>query len=341
VAYLDLTEAQAQVNAPLNETLFGQVRANFIALFTGTRIESGLVQTASIADLNVTNAKLAASAVSTAKLKTTTSTVSHSGAGAQLFPTNSGYAFSPRIYANATASGTGDIGWVIGQSSTTIGTSAALQITIKPTSGRTWYAEFRYVQSSPPHAFAGVEDWGLFVYLLRNKATGEVVSASVAEDPVWDGDHSPLPKGHPARIAERPHPFADYAPYTDRLPSDSGLEIVLVDMHEQSELVRCDTAAMRREFLAAERARHLALGVSAAELDAFEESQVAQLSGAAERMPAWQAAEATAMLTSGKTLPMLIHEGLYAPCLATKEIAARDKLPSCSRFRDIVTVVTS
>jgi hypothetical protein len=310
---------------------------------TGTlsmdRIAALAITGAKIANTTITEGKLANSAVAAAKLKTTTSTVSHTGAGpsgsgANYAPTNSGYLFYPRFYRDATAN-TAHTSYM--GDSMTLATTAASNIYLYAATNRTLYAEFRYVQASPPHAFGGHDDWGLFVFLLRNASTGEVVGSSVAEDPVWDGDWSPLPKGHPARIAQMPHPFADWYPYTDKRPEDHGMEIVLVDLHEQNAPVTRSKKASLAQFMANERQKHVALGVSPDELDAAEAAVLAAPDDN-ETMPAWRAVEEDAK-AQGKTLPMLVTSGEWAPILATREIKEKNALPCCDRFRESVHVL--
>jgi hypothetical protein len=360
MAYLQITAAQTDAESPLNQALFDQIRENFDYVTDGTKINANLVATASIQNVavteakigtgavveaklragSVTEAKLGASAVAAGKLKATTNTVSTTTA-ANLYPTNSGYSFYPRFYdVVSTGAPTCYAYMMYALAASTLGSSAKLVIHLNDdgNGAGTLYAEFTYVQASPPHAFADSDDWGLFVFLLRDSSTGQVLSSSVAEDPVWDGDWSPLPKGHPARIAEMPHPFADYYPYTDKRPEAEGLEIVLVDLREQNQPVRRDKKAHVKAFMARERQKYIAMGISAQELDAAEAAVVDSVEE--EVMPTWRAVEADAK-AQGKTLPMLVTSREWAPIQATKEISDAHKLPSCERFRSVVKVLTA
>lgn len=90
----------------------------------------------------------------------------------------------------------------------------------------------RYFQSSPPWQVAG-ELWGSFLYLHRDKSSGEILASSLAEDPHWyQGGASPYAKNDVRRIASNPHPFSfwDAASESFTKTPPAGTEIVLVDM---------------------------------------------------------------------------------------------------------------
>lgn len=108
-------------------------------------------------------------------------------------------------------------------------------------SGRTFttYAEQTYIQASPPYKI-GDKKWGEFVYILRNINTKEIVSTSIAPDPIWaynGPEHNK--KDSPERIEAIPHPFVEYYDGMDgngniitKDPSADGLEIILLDTTE-------------------------------------------------------------------------------------------------------------
>jgi hypothetical protein len=134
-----------------------------------------------------------------------------------------------------------------------------------------------------------------------------------------------------------PHPFADWYPYTDKRPEDHGMEIVLVDLHEQNAPVTRSKRASLAQFMVNERQKYIALGVSPDELDAAEAAVLAAPDDT-ETMPTWRAVEADAK-AQGKTLPLLVTSGEWAPTLATREIKEKGALPCCDRFRDSVHVL--
>jgi hypothetical protein len=92
----------------------------------------------------------------------------------------------------------------------------------------TFEARQRYMNASPPYMI-GDTQWGHFIFLLREVASGKVISAYEAPDPPWAyngyGEKDSL-----ERIESVPHPFLDY--YNQALPE--GLEIVLVDVREMN-----------------------------------------------------------------------------------------------------------
>lgn len=91
----------------------------------------------------------------------------------------------------------------------------------------------KYVTASPPWPLIGAEDWGLFLFVVRDKTTGRAVRFSACEDAPWMGLLPYLPKGHPARIAMRPTPFDLYQCKPEH-------EIVLVDLRHMQGVVEVD-----------------------------------------------------------------------------------------------------
>ena len=139
-----------------------------------------------------------------------------------------------------------------------------------------YYARTYYVQASPPHKFGPSEDWGMFLFLLRNISTGEVIKSFMADDPPWSPSFLPfegLPKDHPARMYHYPHPFVEFAPFTDRVAVDEGLEIVLCDLRGMNELVTYKPMAMELARLRAQRDEWISKGMKAEDLDAIERQQ--------------------------------------------------------------------
>lgn len=169
---------------------------------------------------------IAASAVGQGQLKTTTGEVSRTyGAASNITLPGGTYGFYPQLKQNYDS---GNFAVRIGSGSGIAG-SYITNIHLDGTgaSSGTGYAQQRYIQASPPYKI-GDKLWGQFLFLLRKVTTGEVVSAYEAEDPPWAYNGAVyLPKDDPGRLAEVPHPFADYR---QKDPAIDGLEIVLVDL---------------------------------------------------------------------------------------------------------------
>lgn len=194
----------------------------------------GVIQTASCVDQNA----LAASAVGQGELKSTTGSVStNSSTATNLTLPGGEYGFYPQIKSSNGSGGYGATFLNSGTAGTmaasqTIGTSYVTNITLETASGTdTLYAQQRYIQASPPYMI-GDKVWGHFLFLLRDIATGTVRSAYEAEDPPWAYNGAVyLPKDDPGRLAEVPHPFADY---WQKDPATDGLEVVMVDLRNHN-----------------------------------------------------------------------------------------------------------
>jgi hypothetical protein len=109
----------------------------------------------------------------------------------------------------------------------------------------TIYYAHRYVTASPPYRFAGCSDWGLFAYVCRDKDTKEVLRTSVAPDPFWSGEWSKLPKDHPGRMVQMPHPFVN-------IPENS--EVVILDLRHMNEVEELLPAHATMQDLISQRA---------------------------------------------------------------------------------------
>lgn len=167
----------------------------------------------------------AAASVSQSKLKTTTGEVSTTAtAFTNLTLPGGTYGFYPQVRATG---GTSYLLAAIAGVDVTTG-SYVTNISLKVSAGSgSVYAQQRYVQASPPYKI-GDKVWGHFLFLLRDIATGTVKASYEAEDPPWAYNGAVwLPKDDPGRLAEVPHPFADY---WQKDPAIDGLEIVLVDL---------------------------------------------------------------------------------------------------------------
>ena len=171
----------------------------------------------------VKQANIDVSAVGQGELKTTTGEVSVGGVGANLVLPGGEYGFYPQIKKSTAAAG----GAQIRNNDTNLTTAYITYITLFNNSIGTTYAQQRYFQASPPYKL-GNKRWGHFLFILRNIATGEIVSSYQAEDPPWAYNGPPQnEKDSKERIAAVPHPFMDYF---DKNPLLDGLEIQLIDL---------------------------------------------------------------------------------------------------------------
>lgn len=284
-AWTTIATTQTDANSPLDQTLFDSIRGNGYHNYDWI----GLSYTpADNHNHNGTNS----AQVHAGGLYTSTSEVAAAdGAAANVYPTNTAYAFYPQFRTDS--SGNVSASLLDTLAGATLGSSSKLAVYLNPEAvlGATkyLYARFTYVAASPPYSFGGVDDWGEFLFLRRNASDGTIISSSTAPDPVWEGPHSPLPKGHPARIAQIPHPFADF--HAAKLPE--GEEIVLVDLRhlQEPELWRPEQA--RYTALVAKRAEFIAMGIDAAEVERYEvEQQQRAAAELAEQMAAQSAHDA-------------------------------------------------
>ena len=220
MAYVAITAGQVDSDSPLDTTLMGTVKDNFID--HESRLVTGEAGGFGVADGAITQAKMATAAVGQGELKTATGEVSTSAADINLTLPGGTYGFYPQIKTNA-------LGGLrpVYISNNIPSTSYVTNIFLTAQSG-TSYAQQRYIQASPPYKI-GDTVWGHFLFLLRKISTGDVVSSYQAEDPPWAYNGKVwLPKNHVDRISEVPHPFADY---WLKDPAIDGLEIVLVNLN--------------------------------------------------------------------------------------------------------------
>lgn len=176
------------------------------------------------ADNSVTEAKLAASAVSQAKLKTSTGSVniSHSSEGtisANLTLPGGEYGFYPQLKRVQSGTSSEEVSASIGSkiTSTTYITNIYLTLNVLTMyiSGTSYaYAQQRYVTSS------GEVFW---IFILRDKVTKDVISMWQAPDHPCFGNG-----GKPLLV---PHPFPDY--------DETKHEIIVINpSHEEVEAMK-------------------------------------------------------------------------------------------------------
>lgn len=183
--------------------------------------DARLSNTRTPTDGSVTEAKLAASAVSQAKLKTSTGSVniSHSSEGtksANLTLPGGEYGFYPQIRVQSVASSE-EVSASIGSkiTSTTYITNIYLTLNILAYYGTSYaYAQQRYITSS------GEVFW---IFILRDKVTKDVISMWQAPDHPCFGNG-----GKPLLV---PHPFPDY--------DETKHEIIVINpSHEEVEAMK-------------------------------------------------------------------------------------------------------
>ncbi|MBI3319739.1 MAG: hypothetical protein HYZ89_04045 [Candidatus Omnitrophica bacterium] len=181
-------------------------------------LKTNSVPTAAIVDANVTEAKLAASAVAQAKLKTATSTGSSAASGPGVLQTMSGgdYSFYPQTKSSIAGSQNAHFK-IMGMSGSPVSpsTSFTTNIFIQADSGQTLSWQNRYVTAS------GIDVW---MFVAIDKTTGDVICA-------WQSmDHPAYGSGGDFNAI--PHPFRMIGGF-----SPSGIEVILVRKAVAEQLV--------------------------------------------------------------------------------------------------------
>lgn len=227
-SWVVIADSQVDADSPLDSVLMTGIRDDLVHLEEWVGLDYTAAQNHDHDDVNSKAVVgVADAAISQAKLSTTTGEVSTTvNAFVSLTLPGGSYGFYPQIKMLNTATGY-DVRFIEGTSESGW-TSYVTNIALKSNpSNNDIYAQQRYIQASPPYMLGDTE-WGHFLFLLRRLGTGEVVSTYQAEDPPWAYNGLLyLPKDHVDRIAEVPHPFADY---WDRDAVTDGLEIVLVNL---------------------------------------------------------------------------------------------------------------
>ena len=178
-AYTTITDATLTAGKPGTQAVFRALRDNAIAITEGAG-GAPPVQTAAIAALAITEAKLAAASVSQGKLKTTTGTVSVTNGVTVATLPGGEYGFYPRV--RVTGAG-GNIIAHIAEAGY-VGSSYMSAIYLS-TNGQnqTADAEQRYAQASPPYDL-GDGEIPLFVFCVMN-SDGTIHSTYVAPEAPW------------------------------------------------------------------------------------------------------------------------------------------------------------
>lgn len=215
MAYDALTSGDVDADSPADTTLWTKVKDNFDDL-DAARVTNGDTHDHAGGDGNTIPQGGLKTAVTSPELSTSSASwVSQVLAGGQ-------YSFYPQWKQSAFGYGS------LRLMENVIGlTSYSTRVSLISDGTNTVYCQSRYISASPPYKIGG-RTWGHFLFLTRKIGTGEIISMWHAEDPPWGHNgllH--LPKDHPNRIAEVPHPFCDYF---GKDPAVDGLEIVLVDL---------------------------------------------------------------------------------------------------------------
>ncbi len=159
--------------------------------YTVREIADDAIETAKIKNLNVTEGKLANSAVAQAKLKTSQGEVSATSQAHLVLPGGE-YGFYPRVRVSA---GSGLAQITKGMTSTSFITSITLQGV-----GGTLYANQRYITASGPLKW---------IFLLFDKSTKQLISTYIGEDhPCY---------GNGGDLQLLPHPFLDFDSKTQEI----------------------------------------------------------------------------------------------------------------------------
>lgn len=156
-----------------SETLKG-----IIELATQAEVDAGTNTTRAVTPATLGGAPVAAGSVAQASLKTTTGIVSTGSAGANLTLAGGEYGFYPQVKYTP---GSDSLDAQIAKTYSTA--SYVTNIHLAVLSG-TAFAQQRYVQSSPPYDLGnGIIQ--MFVFILLDKTTKDVLATYSAPDPVW------------------------------------------------------------------------------------------------------------------------------------------------------------
>lgn len=196
-------------------------------------LATGTIGTSQIATGAVDQAAIGADAVGLSELKYTSAVVSLSTTQTL----GIGLAFCP-LLGNSTSGGSGAVRFYAPNGPATgslhleyVGSSLA-------------DGSINYLTASPPYDWGGREDYGLFVWLLKNKSTGEIAEYQISEDPPWGQMHhnSVYEKGAPELVAMAAHPW-----HIAGIPA--GHEVYLVDLGPSQNDEVADSIGVRKARL--------------------------------------------------------------------------------------------
>jgi hypothetical protein len=310
----------------------------------------------------VVAASVTAGIIGQGKLKTTASETTLASAGETTVDITTDYAFHLRVYTTNTSFGYCAERSISEYSSTNkipTGSYTHRYGIGNTTGGVTSGLYYRYVAACPPYDLDGSEPWWFFLWLLRDRSSGEVHSAHCADDPPWHFGLPMLPEDDPERILRKPHPW--HIDYPDPAMLDAaGLEVVLLDLRDLNEETQAPTKELiQYESLLARHDERLAMGMSLEQVIAAEKkAELAALEEPSCICRMIESARLRADLANGGILD-LIHGitpavapeqiRIVAAKNATREIskARRDMLPTVPigpdtkrPWRDVVRVMT-
>lgn len=254
----------------------GKHTASFITAASGY-LANECVVSANIADAAITHALIADNSIGNDQIRRTSNTVSNTftTAGVNLYPTNNTTSFAPQFWTTGLALNytvTGRVGPVAVPMNIldTIPILVVHMESSQTTTAKTMWCNMYYVPASPPHSFAGHEDWGLFVFFLRDKVTKQIRSSSMAEDPVWDGEWCSLPKNHPGRMLILPHPFHDHREGSETWDTH---EVILLDLRSLNKEILSHPAKDKLDWLITQAPLFVSKGISSDQITKFENIQ--------------------------------------------------------------------
>ena len=161
----------------LYENLLAAFEKDASAVSAGVVLANSYVTAAMIASSAVTVNKIGAAAVSQAKLKTSQGEISSFDSDTTTTLPGGEYGFYTRVKASAA----GGADYYLARPTST---SYVTQVRILGAgTGRTYYAQQRYIQASPPYDL-GDGEVPLFVF-ARVDGGGKIISTYVAQDPPW------------------------------------------------------------------------------------------------------------------------------------------------------------
>ena len=225
-------------------------------------VNSAAMGAGSIGQSQIASGAVHQAELSTSSVETTLNVTGH------FYPAgNTSYGFFPRFHRSSGTDGrTLTIEIIQTMAGGTLGNTAKLLLYAGLGAGSSVFrCSIRQITSSPPHRFNGCPIWGKFLTIKRNKKTGELLMASTSTDPIWAGSWSKLPKNHPGRIAQMPHPFPD--------PLKENEEIILVDLRHLNIEEECLKEKSILENMIAQKQELIELGCTEAELTEEEEKQ--------------------------------------------------------------------
>ena len=156
------------------------------------KLSTGSITSTQLANDSVVYGVVAAAAVGTGELKTTTGEVSNSTAGTAgaVYTLPGGeYGFYPQVKVNISNRAIHAAIYGLGDPFTTTGLTVpttyttTIHLAVESDSPNIVYAQQRYVQSSPPYNVGGM-DFGRFVY-VRVNSSAEILGTWASDDPPW------------------------------------------------------------------------------------------------------------------------------------------------------------